>query len=100
MAIELPTFTSPNVGSERDSIDLHGLPQFVERDKAAIEKCTSVDRWMDTLRVAIKETHTQCVLQAGDCFRYDGIRDGKLLRCSRHAPRIPRPQTGCAGRAA
>ncbi len=35
-----------------------------------------MDRWMNTLRIAIEQTHTQRVFQTGDGFGYDGIGNG------------------------
>src|SRR5215510_13681587 len=53
---------------------------------------TAVERRRDAPARAIKQPHAERMLQARDCPRYDGLRDGKVLGGFRHAPSLDRRQ--------
>src|SRR5713101_1793279 len=68
----------PRRGVSEEFDVLHGLPQLVERDVAAIEQRAPINRGLDTLWATVEETHTECVFHVGDRLRYRGLRHREL----------------------
>src|SRR5262245_17793888 len=79
-----PDLTRRRVGKKFDV--LYGLPQFVERDDAAIKKRATVNSEFDTLPGAIKKTHAQSIFQIGNRFCDDGVGHAELFNGLQHIP--------------
>src|SRR5271168_2787512 len=77
-----PQFSHRRIGQERDL--LHASSQIIEHGGAAIEQYSAIDRCLDALGGPIEETDAERMLQVGNCFRYDRLRDGQLLRRPSH----------------
>jgi hypothetical protein len=69
---------------------LHPLSELIERDQAAIEKGTTVNRRLDALRTAIEETNAKREFHLGDRLRDGGAEIARaprqLFPCCRNAP--------------
>src|SRR5713226_5645431 len=75
----------PRRGVSEEFDVLHGLPQFVERDEAALEQCTPVNCGLDTLWATVEETNTERVFHVGDRLRYRRLRHRELRGSLSHA---------------
>jgi hypothetical protein len=63
------------------------LPQLVEDRSPVLEQGASIERRLDSAAAAIKQRHTQCVLEVGNRLGYDRLRHRQLLCGPRHRAR-------------
>ena len=64
---------------------LQALTQVVKYGHSAIEQCTTVLSWLDTLTSTIEQPYAERTLQFGNRSRYIGLRGVQTLRRLPHA---------------
>src|SRR5437762_8867563 len=81
-----PHFATCRTGHELDISDR--LLQLIEDSNAPPYESAAIHRRLDALRVAIEQSHAECVFKISDHFRNGGLRNTQLLRRLCHAPTL------------